>query len=131
MRCDCKEQLDESLKKIQKHGSGVVFYLDQEGRGIGLENKIKAYALQDKGQDTLDANLSLGLPGDARDYSIISEILNSWKINTIELMTNNPLKIRALEEKGISVKRSSLWVNKNNLCQPYLKTKQEKMGHIS
>ena len=88
LRCDCKDQLDASLKMIQEQGAGAVFYLEQEGRGIGLENKIKAYALQDKGLDTLDANLSLGLPADDRDYSIVPQILEAWNVERVKLLTN-------------------------------------------
>ena len=106
-RCDCGAQLESALKEIQRKGWGCIVYLRQEGRGIGLHAKIQAYNLQDKGADTLDANLMLGLPGDARDYSIASEILNSLEINKVSLLTNNPDKVEKLESLGISRIRKS------------------------
>ena len=122
--------LEYTLKEIQQKGWGCVVYLRQEGRGIGLHAKIQAYNLQDKGADTLDANLMLGLPGDARDYSIASEILNSLKINKVSLLTNNPDKVEKLESLGIIVsERVPLIVGVGAENINYLKTKSSKMGH--
>lgn len=129
LRCDCGEQLNLSLKKISKVG-GVLIYLNQEGRDIGLENKIKAYALQDQGEDTFQANISLGLPSDARDYSIAVEILKYLKIEKINLLTNNPDKIVQLEKGGIKVeKRIQLETKPNKFNKSYLQIKKKKMGH--
>lgn len=129
LKCDCGQQLDLSLKKIAKAG-GVLVYLNQEGRDIGLENKIKAYALQDKGADTVQANHDLGLPFDSRDYTIAVAILKYLKINKIKLLTNNPDKIGQLEKSGIKViKRVSLEVKPNKFNKFYLQIKKKKMGH--
>ena len=129
-RCDCGAQLESALKEIQRKGWGCIVYLRQEGRGIGLHAKIQAYNLQDKGADTLDANLMLGLPGDARDYSIASEILNSLKIKKVSLLTNNPDKVEKLESLGIIVsERVPLIVGVGAENISYLKTKSSKMGH--
>ncbi len=129
LRCDCGEQLNLSLKKISKAG-GVLIYLNQEGRDIGLENKIKAYALQDQGEDTFQANESLGFPSDARDYSIAVEILKYLKIEKINLLTNNPDKIVQLEKGGIKViKRIHLETKPNKFNKSYLQIKKKKMGH--
>ncbi|MCX6779651.1 MAG: GTP cyclohydrolase II [Candidatus Magasanikbacteria bacterium] len=129
LKCDCGEQLDLSLKKIAKSG-GVLLYLNQEGRDIGLENKIKAYALQDQGMDTVEANVGLGLPQDARDYSIAILILKYLKIRKINLITNNPDKVIQLEEGGIDViKRTPLEVKSNKYNKSYLQIKKKKMGH--
>lgn len=129
LKCDCGEQLNLSLKKIAKTG-GVLIYLNQEGRDIGLENKIKAYALQDKGADTAQANHRLGLPFDARDYSVAVSILNFLKIKKIKLLTNNPDKMSQLEKSGITViKRVSLEIKPNKFNKFYLQIKKRKMGH--
>jgi len=131
LRCDCRYQLTESLKKIAREKNGVVFYLQQEGRNIGLLNKIKAYKLQDKGLDTVEANHKLGFLDDPRDYKIVNAMANYLGINTINLITNNPNKIKALEEGGliinkrIKVKSKTTKFNKN-----YLKTKAKKLGHL-
>ena len=130
IRCDCGAQLEYTLKEIQRKGWGCVVYLRQEGRGIGLHAKIQAYNLQDKGADTLDANLMLGLPGDARDYSIASKILNTLGVKKVSLLTNNPDKVEKLETLGVSVSERVpliVGVGKENIN--YLKTKSSKMGH--
>lgn len=130
LRCDCNRQLQKSLEKIGKAKNGILIYLNQEGRGIGLINKIKAYALQEKGLDTIDANNALGLPSDARDYKVAAEILKDLNIKTINLLTNNPAKIDQLSKYGIVVnKRIPLEVTPNNVNQQYLKTKKIKLGH--
>lgn len=129
LKCDCGEQLNLSLKKIAKVG-GVLIYLNQEGRDIGLENKIKAYALQDQGQDTFEANHSLGLPIDGRDYTIAVAILKYLKVNKINLLTNNPDKVSQLEKGGVKViKRVSLETKPNKFNKFYLQIKKKKMGH--
>jgi len=130
LRCDCGPQLDAGLQEIGERGWGALIYLRQEGRGIGLHAKIQAYHLQDKGADTLDANLHLGLPGDARDYEIAAEILKSIGATRISLLTNNPDKVKQLREHGINVvERKSLIVGIGESNKDYLKTKLERMGH--
>lgn len=128
-RCDCQKQLHEGMKKIAKNGSGIILYLDQEGRGIGLENKIKAYALQDQGYDTVEANCKLGLPIDARDYKIAADILKGMGINKIQLLTNNPDKIAQLEKHGIAVDSLAHETKPNDHNSKYLKVKKQKLGH--
>ena len=130
LRCDCGPQLQTALKMIQDVGWGCLVYLRQEGRGIGLHAKIQAYNLQDRGVDTLDANLMLGHPADARDYGIASEILDSLEIEKVNLMTNNPDKVEQLSEYGINVvERMAIvaGVGEGNLH--YLSTKATRMGH--
>ena len=130
-RCDCGDQLATSLKLIEENGSGAIIYLRQEGRGIGLFNKIKAYQLQDKGLDTAEANLKLGFPVDSRDYTMASQILKYFEIQNIKLLTNNPLKISALKSLGlINVERAPLEVNANHKNAQYLLTKKVKLGHL-
>jgi GTP cyclohydrolase II len=130
LKCDCKPQLDYALKYISEHG-GVVIYLSQEGRGIGLTNKIKAYALQEQGYDTVDANRELGLADDARTYDDASEILSDLGINKIRLITNNPKKISSLTELGIEVcERIPLPLMPNPHSADYLETKRNRMGHL-
>ena len=130
LRCDCGAQLESALKKIQEIGWGCLVYLRQEGRGIGLHAKIQAYNLQDLGVDTMDANLMLGHPADARDYGIASEILSSVGIDRVNLMTNNPDKVEQLSENGINVvERMPLVVGVGEGNLDYLSTKAEKMGH--
>ena len=127
LKCDCGEQLEFALKEIQKKG-GMVIYLRQEGRGIGLFNKVNAYALQDKGLDTVEANHQLGFEADLRDFSIVEKILEYFNINEIELLTNNPRKEFAF--KNIKVKkRIPIIVKPNPFNKNYLKTKKEKLGH--
>jgi len=131
MKCDCGPQLKKSMKLIQQEGAGAIVYLRQEGRGIGLESKIQAYALQDKGYDTLDANLALGHPADARDYSIAAKMLKKKGIKNVRLMTNNPLKIKGLVDNGIEVSdRISHITGLSDENKEYLKTKSSRMGHL-
>jgi GTP cyclohydrolase II len=131
LKCDCKNQLDFALDKIQKRGEGVLLYLRQEGRGIGLGNKIKAYALQEKGADTVDANLILGFSEDAREYDIAADMLLMLGITSIELMTNNPKKISAIEGAGIKVKHEPLQIKSlPDQAEAYLNVKRDRMGHL-
>lgn len=131
LRCDCGEQLDQAMKNISENGSGVILYMKQEGRGIGLINKIKAYNLQDQGLDTVEANLELGFPEDMRDYGIGAQILKSLGIKKIDLMTNNPRKLSGLSAYGLEiVKRVPIEIDYNDNNEKYLKTKQEKLEHI-
>jgi len=131
LKCDCGPQLHATMKMINDAGQGVILYLRQEGRGIGLTNKIRAYALQDQGHDTLDANLLLNLPADARQYDMCSIMLDYLKIKDVQLITNNPLKIRALTDLGINVvSRVPLTVGLNHFNQAYLETKQKRMSHL-
>lgn len=130
-KCDCRGQLDKSMKMIEKNGNGVVLYVRQEGRGIGLTNKIRAYELQRKGLDTVDANKELGFPGDLRDYGIGAQILADIGVKRIRLMTNNPTKIVGLEGYGIEiVERVPLEISPGARNHSYLKTKKDRMGHI-
>ena len=130
-RCDCRFQLTKSLKKIKKNGSGIIFYLKQEGRGIDLQNKIKAYKLQDNGYDTVEANLKLGFKKDGRDYKIAGSIAKFFEIKSVNLMTNNPNKIKSLESSGIKVnKRISIKDKSNRYNKKYLETKKNKLDHL-
>ena len=131
MRCDCRYQLTESLKQIAEKGRGVIFYLQQEGRGIGLSNKIRAYNLQDKGFDTVEANHQLGFKDDERNYENISEMIKFLAIKKIDLMTNNPKKIDALKKMGIIInQRVPLSSNTNKYNEKYISTKIKKLGHL-
>lgn len=131
LRCDCGEQFAAAMKSIEEEGRGILLYMRQEGRGIGLINKLKAYELQDKGMDTVEANLALGFPEDMRDYGIGAQILVDLGVEKIKLMTNNPKKIAGLTGYGIEiVDRVSIQMNHNERNEQYLRTKQEKMGHI-
>ncbi len=130
LRCDCGAQLESAMKTIQDKGWGCLVYLRQEGRGIGLHAKIQAYNLQDRGVDTLEANLMLGHPADARDYGIASEILSTVGIERVNLMTNNPDKVAQLSEHGINVEnRVPLVVGVGEGNLDYLATKASRMGH--
>lgn len=130
LRCDCGDQLHKALEMINENGSGILLYLRQEGRGIGLLNKLRAYELQEQGVDTVEANIRLGFPADARDYSIGAHILKDLGVRTIKLMTNNPKKIEGLEEYGLKiVKRVPIDMGCNKVNRFYMKTKVEKMGH--
>jgi 3,4-dihydroxy 2-butanone 4-phosphate synthase/GTP cyclohydrolase II len=129
-RCDCGEQLNESIRQILAADAGVIIYLHQEGRGIGLGNKIKAYALQDQGMDTVEANLELGFKEDLRDYGIGAQILRDLGIGAVHLLTNNPHKIESLERYGVRVVREPLEVTPHRGNIEYLRTKQEKLGHL-
>lgn len=129
LRCDCRQQLDRALKLIGKEG-GVLLYLRQEGRGIGLLNKIKAYDLQDRGMDTVEANEKLGFKGDERDYTIGVQILADLGLKRIKLMTNNPTKIEGLEKYGIKiVERVPLIIKPTTTNKKYLEAKKKKLGH--
>ncbi len=131
-KCDCKHQLDSALDEVQASGKGVVLYLRQEGRGIGLGNKIRAYALQEEGLDTVDANQALGLPIDARNYEIAAEMLQYLGIRSVRLLTNNPLKIRALADIGIVAKRQQLEIGQiPEQAAEYVRVKQKRLGHIA
>lgn len=131
LKCDCGEQLEKSMKKIQENKSGIILYLNQEGRGIGLTNKIKAYALQEKGYDTVEANQILGLPVDARDYTLAGKILEFMGVSEIDLLTNNPDKTRQLRKSGLKInKRIPLEVTPNSVNRDYLRTKKMKMSHL-
>ena len=131
LRCDCRFQLSESLKRIAGRGSGVIFYLQQEGRGIGLSNKIRAYKLQDDGFDTVEANHQLGFHEDERNYEIVSAMAKHLKIQSIDLMTNNPKKIDAIERSGLKInKRIPIKSKSNDHNKNYLDTKAKKLGHL-
>jgi len=130
LKCDCREQLDRALEKIAAEGTGVVVYLRQEGRGIGLGNKIRAYELQNQGADTVEANLKLGFEADARSYDAAAQILEDLGVRSVRLLTNNPLKIAGLEAAGVRVvDRLSHWVGENQHNASYLAVKRRKMGH--
>ncbi len=131
LRCDCGEQLRKAMQLVSCEGKGVVLYMNQEGRGIGIANKIHAYALQDKGMDTVEANEALGFAADLRDYGIGAQILVDLGLRRIRLLTNNPRKIIGLEGYGLEVvERAPLTIQPNEVNKKYLKTKKEKLGHL-
>jgi GTP cyclohydrolase II len=131
LRCDCRAQLELALNKIGKSSSGVLLYLPQEGRGIGLMNKLRAYQLQDGGMDTVEANESLGFAADARDYDFSAQILKKLGARKIRLLSNNPEKVRQLESAGIRVvERVPCQPRISRVSRNYLKTKKSKMGHL-
>lgn len=130
LKCDCQNQLDLALKFIAKEG-GLVIYHRQEGRNIGLLNKVNAYALQDKGRNTIEANLELGFGEDDRDYSVVEEIFNDLKLKKIKLITNNPIKINYVESLGVEIVERTPAITKiNSYNENYVNTKKEQMGHM-
>jgi len=130
-KCDCGRQLHQTMQMIQQEGRGAIVYQQQEGRGIGIVNKIRAYALQDQGADTVEANVRLGLAVDLRDYRQCAEILFDLGLCRVKVISNNPLKIRALEEAGLKiVERVSIEVDSSEDAASYLRTKKEKLGYL-
>jgi GTP cyclohydrolase II len=131
LRCDCRAQLELSLRKIGEAGAGILLYLPQEGRGIGLMNKLRAYELQDRGMDTVEANETLGFAADARDYDFSAQILKKLGATRIRLLSNNPEKVRQLEQSGVRVvQRVACQPRVSRTSRAYLRTKKSKMGHI-
>ena len=131
LKCDCGSQLAMALQRTSEQGVGMLIYMAQEGRGIGLVNKIRAYELQDKGMNTVEANEALGFAADERDYSYCKEILSTVNISSVRLMTNNPRKIKGLEDVGIKVtERVSIEIEPNKHNEDYLKVKADKLGHM-
>jgi GTP cyclohydrolase II/3,4-dihydroxy 2-butanone 4-phosphate synthase/GTP cyclohydrolase II len=134
LKCDCRDQLDLALERIQSAGAGAVLYLRQEGRGIGLGNKIRAYAKQDEGLDTVDANLALGFDEDQRGYHVAADMLRDLGVRSVALMTNNPRKVHGLENDGIDgiavTRREPHEVEAHEHNRDYLKTKQDRLGHL-
>lgn len=131
LKCDCGEQLIQAIKEIEKKGKGIIIYLQQEGRGIGLMNKMKAYKLQEGGMDTIEANLHLGFLADEREYATAAQILKSLHIKNVKLLTNNPEKITGLTQNGIQiVERIPLLIQPNPFNLKYLSTKKKQMGHL-
>ena len=131
LRCDCGSQLREAMHRIATLGSGLILYLRQEGRNIGLSNKIKAYHLQDEGADTVEANQALGFEADERRYEMCLPMLKHLGVSDLELMTNNPFKVDAMQKLGFSVSRTPIITGQNSHNEAYLATKRSKLGHIS
>jgi len=132
LRCDCRLQLELAMRRIAKEGAGILLYEQQEGRGIGLMAKLKAYELQDQGMDTVEANVELGFAADCREYELPAEVLKLMGVKQVRLITNNPEKVSALESAGIAVvERVSAEVAPQDSFADYVRTKQEKMGHIT
>ena len=132
LKCDCRQQLDEALAAMVRAGEGVVVYLRQEGRGIGLGNKIRAYALQSQGKDTVEANTELGFAPDLRSYDLAAAILHDLGVASVTLLTNNPDKLQALEQAGVEVaERLPHWVSDQEYNRDYLAVKRKKLGHHS
>ena len=130
LRCDCGDQLTDAMKMIEREGKGVVLYMNQEGRGIGLVNKLKAYKLQEEGYDTLEANLKLGFKGDARDYGVGAQILRASGVNRMKLISNNPKKRTGLTGYGLEITETvPIEIDCNIHNEDYLKTKKDRMGH--
>jgi GTP cyclohydrolase II len=130
LRCDCRAQLELAMREISREGRGLIVYEMQEGRGIGIMNKLRAYALQDEGADTVEANLELGLEVDARSYRLPAEILRSLGVTRVRLLSNNPQKVKALEDNGIEVVRLSAHTEAGERALKYLQVKKEKLGHL-
>lgn len=131
LRCDCRQQLDRALARIAEEGRGVLVYLRQEGRGIGLGNKVRAYALQDQGIDTVEANLALGFEADLRSYEMAAAILDDLGVRSVRLMTNNPAKLEGLRAAGMEVtSQEPHWVEASEHSAAYLRAKLAKLGHI-
>ena len=131
LRCDCGEQVDLALQQIAKEGTGVFLYMRQEGRGVGLHNKLRAYALQDTGMDTVEANQKIGFPPDLRDYGVGAQILVDLGVRKAKLLTNNPRKIVGIDAYGLEiVERIPIVVPPNDFNRRYLETKRDKMGHL-
>ena len=131
LRCDCNEQLHAAIHMVEKEGTGIVLYMRQEGRGIGLANKLQAYKLQDEGMDTVEANEKLGFRPDLRDYGIGAQILRDLGVGKMRLMTNNPKKVVGLHGYGLEIiERVPLEVHPNGVNEKYLTTKRDKLGHL-
>jgi 3,4-dihydroxy 2-butanone 4-phosphate synthase/GTP cyclohydrolase II len=131
LRCDCRQQLDRAMERVVAEGAGVVVYLRQEGRGIGLGNKVRAYALQERGVDTVDANLALGFAADLRSYEVAALILRDLGVTAVRIMTNNPAKIAGLERGGIAVAaQEPHWVGSSEHNSQYLEAKRSRLGHL-
>jgi GTP cyclohydrolase II len=131
LRCDCRAQLDAALERIAQEGRGVLVYLVQEGRGIGLGNKVRAYQLQDDGKDTVEANLALGFEADLRSYDLAAAILADLGVTSVRLMTNNPKKREGLEHAGVKVDAvEAHWVGASEHNADYLQAKRTKLGHL-
>ncbi len=131
LKCDCKEQLDAAMAEVVRRGAGAILYLRQEGRGIGLANKIRAYDLQSKGADTVDANRLLGLPDDAREYHAAADMLRYFEVRSVQLMTNNPAKVEGLLALGVKVDgQLPVVVASNPFSAGYLETKRARMAHV-